>query len=610
MASEDGEKSAARRDAALPSAPKKPFYKRVWPWATLGTIIIVVVAAITVAVAAKSLLDQASAVKGTLETAMPLVHQVKDEILDGDLDKARATAKKLADATEEAKSESDGNLWRLGESVPSVGANLTAVRLAAEVADELADDVIIPMTSVSLDDLQPSDGRFDLKAIAGLGATIDDALDATKDAKKTIAGIDRKPLMSQVSSALDSLEPQLDSASEMLEGASTVVKVLPNALGADGPRNYLMLFQNNAESRGTGGNPASILLLNVTDGKIEIADQASSTDFKNGRADHDTSIDDRTIKLYGDKIIRYMQDMTLTPNFPTTAHIAQAWWAERSDVHIDGVLSFDPVALSYLLKATGPVKLATGDTLTSENAVPLLLNEVYYRYPGNTEQDAYFAAAAASIFDAVTSGADDIKALADSLVKATDEGRLMYWTANEDEAKLIQGSRITGTLPQDNSGRDVTGVYINDTTGSKMDYYMNVAVDLNRACAPESDSSVSTVTLSNVLDPAKANSLPAYIQGPFYKHGRIATDVVIYAPIGSSIGGLTLNGKSVKPTYSGADLGRSVVKISVTTDPGKKTTIGYELTGDGSASNVPIEVWHTPMVRETPIKIAEKGCGS
>lgn len=39
-------------------------------------------------------------------------------------------------------------------------------------------------------------------------------------------------------------------------------------LGADGPKNYLLLFQNNAEVRSLGGNPASLMLLRVEDGRL------------------------------------------------------------------------------------------------------------------------------------------------------------------------------------------------------------------------------------------------------------------------------------------------------------------------------------------------------
>lgn len=59
-------------------------------------------------------------------------------------------------------------------------------------------------------------------------------------------------------------------------------------------------------------------------------------------------------------------------------------WAEGDiGTEIDGVISFDPVGLSYLLAGTGPVTLSTGDELRSDNVVSLPLSEVSSRYPGD-----------------------------------------------------------------------------------------------------------------------------------------------------------------------------------------------------------------------------------
>ena len=49
-------------------------------------------------------------------------------------------------------------------------------------------------------------------------------------------------------------------------------------------------------------------------------------------------------------------------------------WRANIGGRVDGVISFDPVALSYLLKATGPVKIGNGETITSDNAVSYLLH--------------------------------------------------------------------------------------------------------------------------------------------------------------------------------------------------------------------------------------------
>ncbi len=43
---------------------------------------------------------------------------------------------------------------------------------------------------------------------------------------------------------------------------------MPAFLGADGDRNYLYVFQNNAEVRSTGGLPGNISLVHASDGRV------------------------------------------------------------------------------------------------------------------------------------------------------------------------------------------------------------------------------------------------------------------------------------------------------------------------------------------------------
>jgi hypothetical protein len=81
--------------------------------------------------------------------------------------------------------------------------------------------------------------------------------------------------------------------------------------------------------------------------------------------------------------------------------------ATRRNVYggkVDGVISFDPVALSYLLRATGTVQLQTGEQLTAANAVQHLLSGVHAKHTDPRQEDAVLASAADSIFTAVTSG--------------------------------------------------------------------------------------------------------------------------------------------------------------------------------------------------------------
>ena len=159
-------------------------------------------------------------------------------------------------------------------------------------------------------------------------------------------------------------------------------------------------------------------------------------------------------------------------------------------------------------------------------------------------QDAYFAAAAASIFGVVSSGAGDTSALVEALGRAIDEGRLLYVPSAEAEAELIAGNRIDGMLPADNSEKTMVGVYVNDVTEGKLDYYakLTVAATSDQCTATEPTFS-TTATFASTLDPNAVEGLASYISpARFFPKGVIATELVLYGPVGSTFTGATVDG--------------------------------------------------------------------
>ncbi|BDZ39240.1 DUF4012 domain-containing protein [Microbacterium suwonense] len=364
--------------------------------------------------------------------------------------------------------------------------------------------------------------------------------------------------------------------------------------------------------------------IDVDKGKIEIGEQASSADFKNGRTKPVTTLEPETAALYGDKIGRYIQDSTLTPDFPETAGIVRAWWAEAFATPIDGVVSFDPVALGYLLKATGPAEVPDETvevlgrtihvlkqplTLTADNAVAFLLKDVYDQYTIPAQQDAVFALSTHAIFDALTSGKAEPKALLESLTRAVDEGRLMYQPSDDEQAKLIGESRLSGRMPTSNADTTMVGAYVNDFTEGKLDYYLqlDMAATSTQCSAPEKPTFEVSATITNTLDDQQAADLPRYVApARYFKKGVIATNLVVYGPVGATVTKVLVDGKEVKATAK-PHLGRNAVMVPLQNKPGQKhaLTVQYE----GAAGEYgPFEVRHTPMVRQTPVSIDAPGC--
>lgn len=605
---DDGSGSGSGRP---PRRRRRPLLKSARFWVPVSVLLVLIVAGVAGGVAAKKLYDQAMSAKSDLEQAIPLVGQVQQSMLAGDTAKAKTTIAQITALTAEAKKKTSTDLWRGSEWVPVAGPNLTAVRVAADSADALVRDAVSPLTAIDLQALMPKDGAFDVKHLTALAGDVTRADETVKRIQHDLAGLDRSALIPPVASGITKLDDELAKVGPVLTPAHNALTILSKALGSDAPQHYLLIFQNNAESRGTGGNPAAVAMLTAENGRITLTQQAGSGDFHNARDTPIIPLDPQLEALYGTKIGRWIQDSTLSPDFTDTAAIVRAYWAESFGTPVDAVASFDPVALSYLLRAIGPVTLPTGDVLTADNAVPLLLNEVYARYPEGAEQDAFFAATAKAVFDGLLSSHPDPKTLLDALSKAANEGRLMYAPGVKEQATLLAGTPVGGTMPTDNATSTDLGVYLDDITEGKLDYYMrmSIAAKSTQCQADASPTFTSTVTLKNTLDPGAVSGLPVYIApGRFFAKGDVSTDMYLYGPVGSTLTGVTVNGQP----YASAGmphLGRTAVKVNVLTHPGEAVTIEATFTAPAGSFG-PLEVRHTPMVAETPVTIDAPGCAA
>lgn len=606
--------------------PRRPLLRSFRFWIPISILLILIAVVVVGALVGTHVYDRAMAAKSSLEKAMPLASQASNAILAGDNAKAKQLAGQLAELSADARAQTDDDVWKSIEWLPFAGPNLYAVRTAAAVTDDLVNDAVIPATGLSLAALKPKDGAIDLAGITTLQGVVAQASTAVTAASKALGTIDTEALIPQVSGALDKLTGTVDELEPMLRPASEILDVLPNALGAEAPKHYLLMFQNNAESRGSGGNPAALVRIDVDKGKISIGQQAASQDFKNGRSKPITELNPETAALYGDKIGRYIQDSSLTPDFPETAGIVRAWWAESFNTPLDGVVSFDPVALGYLLKATGPAAVPNDTfevkghkvkvlkeplTLTSENAVPFLLKDVYAQYPIPEQQDAVFALSTKAIFDAVTSGGAEPKALLESLTKAVDEGRLMYQPSDEKQTKLVDESRLSGKMPTSNTDTTAVGAYVNDFTEGKLDYYLqlDVAAASTQCSAPNKPTFQVSATITNTLNAQQAADLPKYVApARFFKKGVIATNLVVYGPVGATVTKVLIDGKEVARAAL-PHLDRNAVMVPLQNAPGQKHTLAVEYAGAGGEYG-PLDVRHTPMVRQTPVTIDAPGCAT
>jgi hypothetical protein len=551
-----------------------------------------------------------------VRAAQSLVTKMQTEVKNSDFKALGATSKELQKRSSGAVSGTHDITWRAAELTPVIGGNLTAVRVVAESIDAIVDRVAVPAASVvgNLDiGARTPSGGFDLTPLVKGNAIVADAISVFGSSIDNLKALDTSNTVGPVTNAVSEISKTLVTTNDAVVEAKPLLQVAQAALGTEGPRNYLLAFQNNAESTALGGSAASYILMSVDNGKIGVADAANSGDFEEG-IPVDVPVDQSAIDLYGSYLIDHVNTSTSRPDFPTAASVISAFWLRDRGSRVDGVISVDPIALALILKATGPITLASGDVLTDENAVSLLTNGVYKRFPNNEDQpkaDAFFAEASAMILDKVTSGSFDPAKMIKALSTGVDQGDVMFWSSNPEEQALLTGDRVQGVLPPTNSDSTVIGAYYRDTSASKIDYYLNTSTKTTSDVCTNSENPTfsTTVTLHSDLTAKEARDLPEYVMSRDWKGTKFRTEIFVYGPVGATVANATVDAQGLQ-TYLAQttdDLGRPVASFAAFLAPGETTTVTATFTG-AAGTYGPLEVRGTPMINKTKITVDNPGC--
>jgi hypothetical protein len=545
--------------------------------------------------------------KDHLMRAANEVSQLQTQLDAGDSAAAHNTLISLQHNTKAARAETSDPVWHVIRMVPFVGRNTSTVATMASSIDELATRALPPLVQASTLDLRrlaPHDGQVDLAALQAVAKPVTSADQAVRGIAVTIGALSTSDLVPPVRDALARMRTELASAAHTTGVATKAVTLLPAMLGANGPRTYAVLFMTNAELRADGGIAGSWVMVRADRGRISIVNQGSDSDVNSRITGVPVPAD--VASVFTNRAGGFFQDVTLTPNYPAAAQLAASMLQQAYGVPLDGVIATDPVALGELLKATGPVTTVTGQTLTTDNAAALLMSDIYREVPDPLAQDAFFGGAAKAVFDALAGGQGDPRAVVQSLATAADGGRLSVWSAHSAEEAQLRSTPLAGALPiVDAPGQPTIGVFFDDGTAAKLDYYLRAKVDVSGASCPAARAGYHVrVALTSTVPVSAATTLPSYVVGggaPGLARGTIRTQVYVYAPTGGAVLTATADGATAA-LGTGVESGRAVGIITVDLAPGQTTVLDVGVVSAVLSSNARAH-GVAPTIRVTPMAV-------
>ncbi len=554
---------------------------------------------------------QAARASSSLKLAASQAEVLQSQIVSGDDVSAKATLKELQQSTARADQITSGSMWRLGAKLPFVGDNVEAVQTVARVTHNISTDALPPVVELSnkinLNTYSPRDGKIDIKAIQEISPNVGKVVTALTAARKELRGIDANSLLLPLRDPVSTIQEKVGSATAAADSANLAAKLLPDMLGQKGTRRYLLMVQNNAEIRSTGGIPGSIAILKAKNGKLSMGFQGSYQDLKQF-SEPVLPMTRNEDRVFPPTLVTNLLDTTITPDFPRTAEIVTAMVEKGLDTKVDGVISVDPVALSYVLAGTGPVALTKTAIIDQNNAVELLLSQTYLLLKDPEQQDGVFELAARKIFDVVKAGRGEPRLVIDGLVRSARENRLMVWSTHKSEQALLTPSALSGQLSGNGGRVPHVGLYIGDAASTKMEYYLDYSTSLAVGRCLRGD--VQELTTTTDLSSRAPEKLPKSVtgDGKYTPRGTMRLLLRFYSPYAGGFTSVKVDGKD-QTVYADTHRGRNVTKVLLTVHPHQSYKITTSMISGPGEDGDPV-FSTTPGVDPTPNDIEVKSACS
>jgi hypothetical protein len=177
---------------------------------------------------------------------------------------------------------------------------------------------------------------------------------------------------------------------------------MPDLLGHEKNKNYLVLFQNNMELRPTGGFIGSYGIATFGGGKLNgltVNDIYSADGQLRGHVEPPTPI-----KKYLNEANWWFRDSNWDPDFPTSAKRAEWFLEKEMGQKVDGVVTVDLTPIKNILNYTGPIFLPDYNlTITADNLYEKTQEEAHANFfPGSRKKASFLTALSRVLISEVT----------------------------------------------------------------------------------------------------------------------------------------------------------------------------------------------------------------
>jgi len=411
-------------------------------------------------------------------------------------------------------------------------------------------------------------------------------------------------LLSPFDSKLAEVRKTASATSIVAQRILPMLPALPTIVGSEGPRTYLVAFQNPAEARGVAGIIGSYALVRLEAGKLSVLHVGSNLELES-RSELPIKVSAEYRDLYGNDPAIW-QNSNLSPHFPYAAKIWLTLWKLQHKEVLDGVITFDPLVLRQILVATGPITVE-GEEITAANVAQKTMSDAYIRYSSdNAARKQHLVLIIDGVLSRLQNGKVSGKDLINGLASSVSENRILFYSSHKSEQNQIALSSISGSLSTNNDNQ--YRVVVNNIAGNKMDYYLVRQMTLTALTCGEKRTTKVDVVLQNTARPDLV--LPAYVNGrldlkkPNGDGNSTSVEVMFFGPRNSALLN-SVNAPEIDSTrFIGSELGHPVLAMNVELKPEAPLHLTATFKGGSGALTNIVQ----PLVLPEKVTVIDK-CG-
>ena len=168
----------------------------------------------------------------------------------------------------------------------------------------------------------------------------------------------------------------------------------------------------------------------------------------------------------------------MTPDFPRSAELLAARWEQDMGQHVDGVIAADPVGARYLLQATGPVTAKDGTTVNASDVVRVLLHDAYLNIADPAVDRRLLRRRRRGDLRRRRSGSGRHPRTGHGPVEGRVRGTDPHLVGGPRRSRRRSRARRSAARSCPATTPTRSGVFLNDGTGGKLDYYLTTKVTI------------------------------------------------------------------------------------------------------------------------------------